>query len=129
MSRKGLTAVEQEKLVAVANKLGLNVVTRKGFTKVFAPGATRGAALGIPNTKLVTRVELVGFTSEAGIPHPKPPAKTVEQMLNFGQEEASILGDFYKAAKKLLELPPPPAKEEKAEPAEAPAAAPAPAAG
>jgi hypothetical protein len=101
--RKGLTSVKAEQFKQIGEKLGMTIVAKKGWTKFFPAGHEKGAALGVPNTAQVTRVELVGFTHETGIPHPKPPAKTVEQMLNFEQPEQMILADFNKAAKHLIE--------------------------
>lgn len=100
MSRTTLTQVEYSDLIKIANHLGLNVVENKGFTKCYAAGKTKPPALGIPNTTKVTRVELVGFNHAVGIAHPKPPAKTVEQMLDFSKaSQADILKDFLQVAR------------------------------
>jgi len=123
MARKGLTQVQFEKFVQTAEKAGLSLITKGGWTKAYPAGKTRGPALGIPNTKQVTRIELVAFESEVGIAHPKPPAATVTQMLNFEQDEKLVLRDFYRAAKYLASLvEAEPAVTET--PAEAPAAEP-----
>jgi hypothetical protein len=104
MSRKGLTQVQFEKFVKTAQQAGLTLVSKGGWTKAFPPGQTRGKSLGIPNTKLVTRVELVGFENELAVAHPKSPAATVTQVINFVQDEKLILRDFYKVAKFLATL-------------------------
>ena len=103
MSRKGLTKVSQEKFLKICEKVGLTVVSNKGWVKCYAPGNTKGLSLGIPQTDDVTRVELVRFTApeelaSVVVPHPKPPAKTVEQMIDFSVEEKLILRAFYKLA-------------------------------
>lgn len=106
MPRKGLTAVEKTKLEALARRAGLNVISKRGWTKCYLPGQDKGKAIGIPNTEKVTRVEIVGFTSPLGIKHPKPPANTVEQMLNFEQAEALILENFKDLCRELMAMAP-----------------------
>lgn len=113
MSRKELTKVEKQKLVAIAEKQGLEIVSKKGWTKCYLPGTKK--ALGIPNTDQVTRVELVGFESEVGVAHPAPPAGTVTQMLDFGQEEQMVLRDFAEACRVLMALKAAPPAEESEE--------------
>jgi len=93
MARK-LTQVQHDDLIKIAENLGLEIVENKSFTKCYKPGSRR-QAVGVPNTRSVTRVELVGFTHNRGIAHPKPPAKTVEQMLDFDKGLPEILTDFY----------------------------------
>jgi hypothetical protein len=103
MARK-LTQVSFPKFIKTAEKLGMTVSTKKGWTKVFPANGSVKRSLGIPNTKLVTRIELIGFEStEFGVAHPKPPASTVTQMLDFGQDEKLILRAFFKVAKSLCE--------------------------
>ena len=103
MARK-VTAVKIEKFLATAEKLGMSVKQNKGWTKVFPANGSVKRSLGIPNTKSITRIELVGFESaEFGVAHPKPPAATVTQMLDFAQDEKLILRAFYKVAKSLCE--------------------------
>ena len=96
MARKQMTQVAREDFLKVARYFELDIDERKGFIKCYAPGnGGRPPALGIPNTKQVTCVELVGFTHQLGVAHPKPPAKTVEQMMDFTKaNEADILHDF-----------------------------------
>ena len=94
MARKNLTQVEQAELLQIAEAQGLSVVANKGFIKVFGTGQHRPPALGIPTTKLVTRVELVGFEHPIAVAHPKPPAKTVTQVLDFSKPRECVLEDF-----------------------------------
>jgi hypothetical protein len=103
MARKNVTKVKFEKFVRTAEKLGMTVKSNKGFTKVWPANGSIKQSLGIPNTKRVTRVELIGFESELAIAHPAPSAGTVTQMLDFGQDEALILRSFYKVSKALCE--------------------------
>lgn len=104
MARKGLTVVAYAALLEVAQSLNLNVVKKGGWTKCFAPGHTKGAALGIPNTekKGVTRVELVNFTHEDAVAHPKPSAGSVTGMIDFAQDEKLILNTFRKMGKAVI---------------------------
>lgn len=102
MARK-VTQVKFEKFVKVAEKLGMQVSTKKGETKVFPVGGSAKRSLAIPNTKLVTRIALVGFESaEFGVTHPKPPAATVTQMLDFTQPELLVTKAFYLTCKALI---------------------------
>jgi hypothetical protein len=95
MSRIELTQVERSSFLKVAEHFGLNIVENKGFTKCYAPGKSKPPALGIPNTRQVTRIELVGFEHQLAVAHPQPPAKTVTQMLDFSKvNESDILHDF-----------------------------------
>jgi hypothetical protein len=102
MSRKNHTKVKQSAFLAIAEKHGLSVLTKKGEVKVFVDSKKR--SMGIPATADVTRIELVGFEHEVGINHPKPPAKTVTQMLDFTKTEPEILHDFVVVAKHLVKL-------------------------
>ena len=121
MSRKNMTRVANSKLVACAQRAGLEIEVNKGWTKCYAPGQ-RKRALGIPNTKSCTIVEIVGFTHEIGVAHPKPPAKTVEQCMDFSGTELSILKDFLTVARDLFASSQPKVEEK---PAEQPASEPA----
>jgi len=104
MSRKNVTKVKFEKFIKIATKLGMTVKSNKGWTKVFPANGSIKQSFGIPNTKRVTRVELVGFeNAEYGVAHPAPSAGTVTQMLNFEQPELLITQAFYKTAKALIE--------------------------
>lgn len=99
MSRSNKTQVERSEFLKVIESLGLNVVERKGFIKVFAAGKNRPPAIGIQNSAKVTLVELVGFEHPVGVAHPKPPASTVSQMLDFSKADvADILKDFIQVA-------------------------------
>ena len=94
MAIRNVTQVEGTDFVKIAQRLGLDIKVNKGFTKCYRPGSVH-IGVGIPNTKMVTRVELVGFTHPLGIAHPRPPAKTVEQMMDFSKDRKQILQDFY----------------------------------
>lgn len=119
MSRANCTPVEGTDFVKIAQHLGLEIVVRHGFTKCYRPGS-RHVGVGISNSRMITLVELVGFTHPLAVKHPKPPAKTVEQMVDFSKDRATILQDFYRiCAEGLLNAsmvsstpasPPPPGK-------------------
>lgn len=101
MSRKGLTGVKQEKFVIIVQRLGMDIKPNRGWLKCSPKGAGIKRSVGIPTTKSVTRIELIGFTHELAVAHPKPPAKTVEQMIDFAQDEKLILQNFYLVCKHL----------------------------
>ena len=99
MSRTNKTQVERNEFIKVVESLGLNIIERKGFIKVFAAGRNRPPAIGIQNSANVSLVEFVGFEHPVGIVHPKPPAATVTQMLDFSKADvADILKDFIQVA-------------------------------
>ena len=99
------TQIEGTDFVKIAQHCGLDIVPNKGWTKCYRPGSKR-IGVGIPNTKQVTRIELVGFTHPHGVAHPKPPAKTVEQELNWNGDRKEVLQRFYEVCKEaLLGLP------------------------
>ena len=104
MSRQNLTPVAQTKLLAVVEKLGMTIKTNKGWLKVYPSNGCLKKSLGIPTTKTVTRVELVGFEHELAVSHPKPPASTVTQMIDFAQDEKLVLRAFYKTCKHLVDM-------------------------
>jgi hypothetical protein len=101
--RKDLTSVPKEKFLAAALQLGMVLIPKKGWTKAYPPGHNKGKAIGIPNTEKVSRIEIVGFESKEvpTVMHPKPPAATVTQMLDFHQEEKDILEDFRELCNEL----------------------------
>jgi hypothetical protein len=102
MSRKGLTKVEQSKIVAIMDRAGLECKANAGFLKFHKAGAGIRRSLGVPTTKSVTRVELVGFESTTGtVAHPKPPAATVTQMVDFAQDEKLVLKAIWDLASTL----------------------------
>lgn len=119
MARKGMTSVKQESLLEVVQHLGLAVVERKGWLKCYKADEkgqpTGKPAIGIPTTKMVTRVELVNFEHPLGVPHPKPPAGSVTQMLNFEQDEKAIRKDLYKVCREGILGAKPKAKPEASE--------------
>jgi hypothetical protein len=122
MARKGVERIAFEKFEKIAKQLGMVIVTKKGWTKFYAPGTdaaktVRKPCLGVPNTKSVTIVELVNFEHELAVAHPKPAAESVRGMINFAQDAKLVLRDTYKVAKALCEaaVAPAPVEEPKAE--------------
>lgn len=133
MARKNVARIPHEKFVKIAEKLGMVISIKGNETKFFAPGTTktaRAACVSVPNTKQVTRVEVVNFVSEFAIPHPKPSAKSVTGMIDFAQEPKMVLSHVYKTCKAIcaaalvVETPPAeaPTEQPAAEVAEAPIA-------
>jgi hypothetical protein len=98
--KKGTTYIETPKLQGivqnVAEKFGveLKAEPQKGFIKVTGPTPDRAVYFG--NGKTVGRVDLSGFTHELGVQHRDPPTKRVQQMLDFSQDEATILRGFFR---------------------------------
>ena len=92
------TQIEGTDFVKIAQNLGLDIVTNKGYTKCYRPGS-RKIGVGIPNTKLVTRIEFVGFEHPtAGMTYEgKPPAGTVKQELLWTGDRRTTLQCFYQA--------------------------------
>lgn len=122
MSRANHTAVSLAKVQKVMEKAGLECKANKGWLKYHPAGQGIKRAIGVPTTKSVTRVELVGFTHELGVAHPKPPAKTVEQMVDFCQDEKLVLRALWKIASSLAaSSKPAPVEEPASPPAEQPA--------
>jgi hypothetical protein len=106
MARKNVAKIPFEKFEKIANQLGMVIVSKGAETKIFAPGTdaaktVRKACIAVPNTKLVTRVEIVNFESEFAVPHPKPSAKTVTGMINFEQDAKMVLNHTYKTCKAI----------------------------
>lgn len=95
------TQIDGSDFVKVAQHLGLEIVVNKGWTKCYRPGS-RHVGVGIPNTRQVTRIELVGFEHALGTAHPKPPAKTVTQELGWHEDRKQVLQAFYTVCKEGL---------------------------
>jgi hypothetical protein len=102
---RNVTVVKQDKVLAIAAKLGLSVKVGKGETKIF--GSNIKQSIAVPNTKGgATRIYCVGFAPSQGtVAHPKPPATTVEVMFDHGLDEKFLLSAIYKAAKLLVVKP------------------------
>ena len=115
--KKNLTYVNPAKLVAIVQKLNLKLVEQPSQFRVEDPANNRRRMYFGKGKRGVCLVDLSGFTSEHAIAHPKPPTSRVQQMIDFTQDEKSILRAFYLTAKLLA-----PAKEA---PASVPAPAPA----
>lgn len=121
MARKNVAKIPFEKFQKIAAQLGMVEVVKGAETKFFAPGTdaaktVRKACIAVPNTKLVTRVEIVNFESEFAVPHPKPSAKTVTGMINFEQDAKMVLNHTFKTCKAICAA----AKAEAEKPAEQP---------
>jgi len=125
MSRRDHTKIDQSKIVLVMTEAGLECKANGGWLKFHPRGLGIKRSLGVPTTKRVTRVELVGFESaEAGVvAHPKPPASTVTQMVDFAADEKQVLATLYRLAKSLAALAEQPAPAPEAAPAAEQAAA------
>jgi len=106
MSRKNHTPIAQDKLVLIMQQAGLECKANKGWLKFYPKGQGIKRALGVPTTKQCTIIEIVGFTTaiEGVVPHPKPPAKTVEQMVDFQRDEKLVLRTVFELAKSLASL-------------------------
>jgi hypothetical protein len=101
MARKDHAVIPSSDLIAIAEEYGMKVLNKKTEDKVFVK--TKKQSLGIPKTtKGVTRVELVGFEHPVGVAHPKPPAGTVTQMLDFTKPASEVLKDFRVVCKYLV---------------------------
>lgn len=101
-----VTVIKMEKVQKIASKLGLEVKEKKSEFKFFHKEAGVKRSIAVPCTKGgATRIYLVGYEmpAESGfIAHPKPPAKTVTQMLDHGADEKTCLRAIYAAAKALI---------------------------
>jgi hypothetical protein len=100
---RSVTIIGQDKVRAIATKLGLQVKDKKGEFKVFGEAGI-GKSIAIPNTKGgATRIYLVGFAieGEGFVSHPKPPAKTVTVMVDHSLDEKLVLKAVFKACKAL----------------------------
>lgn len=118
-----VTVVSHEKVRKIAAQLGLSIKEKSGEYKLFSGDIKRSIA--VPSTKGgATRIYLVGFKieGEGFVAHPKPPAKTVEVMLDHTLAEKLVLRALYRAAKALA----PAAAKAPASSPEAPAASPEP---
>jgi hypothetical protein len=120
---RNVTVINSAKVLEIASKLGLSVKVGKGETKVYGESLKR--CIAIPNTKGgATRIYPVGFSpTEGTVPHPKPPASTVEVMFDHGLDEKLLLRAIFKACKSLV-VKAAKAPEAKAAPSEAPVEAP-----
>lgn len=125
---RSVTVISAEKVRAIATKLGLEIKDKKSEFKVFGKEAGISKSIAVPNTKGgATRIYLVGFNmegTEGFVAHPKPPAKTVTQMVDHSLEERLVLKAIYTACKRLAAKPveqpasSPEATETKQEPSE-----------
>jgi hypothetical protein len=106
MSRIGMTQVKQETLLKIMEELGCAIQKRKGWFKCYAPDEkgmpTGNKSIGIPTTRFATCVELVRFEHPLAVRHPKPPAGSVTQMLDFAKPENLIRRDLYKITREGL---------------------------
>lgn len=106
MARKNVAKIPFAKFTKIAEKLNMVQVSKKGWTKFYAPGTdaehtVRKACLAVPNTKSVTIVEVVNFEAPLAIPHPKPSAKTVTGQINFDQSPVMVLSNVYKTCQAI----------------------------
>lgn len=109
MARKDVAKIGHEKFLKMAAQLNMVVVTKGGWTKLYAPGTdvaktTRKPCIAIPNTKRVTIVEIVNWDAPLAVAHPKPSAKTVTGQINFAQHEKVVLNETFKTCKALCAL-------------------------
>jgi hypothetical protein len=121
---RNVTALDPSKVRAIATKLGLAIKEKSGEFKVYDPTVGVKRSIAVPNTKLATRIYLVGFEAKDGtVAHPKPPAATVTQMFDHSLPEKLLLSAIYKACKSLVAkaAPAPKAEEAKVEEAASPA--------
>ena len=120
-----MTKIQTAKFIAIANKLGLNVVEQPSQYKI--TGEDPNKRFYIPGTKTVHKVELSGWTSDLAVaweeiyPGKKAPSGKITQVVDFRVEEKEVLKNFFKLAKGLAKK----AKVEKPAPTEAPTEAPA----
>jgi hypothetical protein len=120
MTAVTLTKVQPEKLVAIAQKVGLTILAQPSQWKVLDSTGTR--RFYIPHQKLVHKVELSGWSHELAIPwdahYPtkKAPSPKITHIVDFSQPEKLILRDFYKMAKALVDSSVPVPQEEPASP-------------
>jgi hypothetical protein len=100
-----MTKINPDKLVAIANKLGLTVVKQPSQYKI--TGTDPNRRLYIPGTKTVHKVELSGWSHPLAVawdsvfPGKKAPSPKITHLVNFEQEEKLVLRDFFKIAKSL----------------------------
>lgn len=120
------SSVATSKFELICKKLDLEIKVKSGSFKVWPKSGSIKKSMDITTSKKGQTVQiiLVGFESNIGtIPHPKPPADTVTQMLDFSLDEKEVLRNFFLVAKSLVAACPPANKEA---PASTPAPAPAP---
>ena len=101
-----MTKVQTEKLIAVANKLGLTVVQQPSQFKI--TGTDPNKRFYIPGTKTVHKVELSGWshplavTWDSVFPGKKAPSSKITHVVDFNQDEKLILRAFFKMGKSLI---------------------------
>lgn len=122
------TAIATAKFEAITTKLGFTVKAKAGSFKAWPANGSIKRSLDITTSKKgqTVQVILVGFEAAEGtVSHPKPPASSVTQMIDFSQDEKIVLRSFFKACKALAKMAASsqPAKEEA--PASPPAEQPA----
>jgi hypothetical protein len=101
------TSIDTGKFEAITTKLGFTVKKKAGSFKAWPANGSMKKSVDVNTSKTGQTVQaiLVGFEVEEGtIAHPKPPAKTVTQMIDFSLEEKLVLRSFYKACKSLASL-------------------------
>jgi hypothetical protein len=97
--------VDPEKFVAIARKLGLTIVRQPSQWKI--TGTDGSMRFYIPGQKLVHKVELSGWKHDRAVewarhyPGKKSPSPKITHIIDFLQDEKSILRDFYLIAKSL----------------------------
>jgi hypothetical protein len=114
------TAISTSKFEAIVAKHGLVVKAKAGSFKAYPKDGSIKRSLDVTTSKKgqTVQVLLVGFEMPEGtIAHPKPPASTVTQMLDFSKDEKLVLRAFFNACKALVKAakkaaPPAPTKEE-----------------
>jgi hypothetical protein len=123
------TAIATAKFEAITTKLGFTVKAKAGSFKAYPANGSIKRSVDVTTSKKgqTVQVILVGFESAVGtVAHPKPPASSVTQMIDFSQDEKLVLKAFYSACKALAKMAASsqPKAETKEEPASTPAAAP-----
>jgi len=119
-----MTKIQTAKFLVICEKLGLTVTAQPSQYRV--SGTNPNVRFYIPGTKTVHKVELSGWshplavTWDSVFPGKKAPSGKITHVVNFAQDEKSVLKDFFKMAKAIA---PKPAKAPAA-PAEAPASSP-----
>lgn len=121
-----MTKIETSKLLAICTKLGLTVVEQPSQYRV--QGTDPNLRMYIPGTKRVHKVELSGWkhdlavTWESVFPGKKAPSGKITHVVDFAQDEKSILKDFIRIARAIA--PKPASSPAPEAPAEAPASEP-----
>ena len=101
-----LTKIQPEKFAKIAEKVGLTVERQPSQFKISVPGKP-ALRFYVPGQKLCHKVELSGHSHERAVEwsvlYPKsPPSKKITHVLDFRQDERSILRDFYLIARDLM---------------------------